>query len=86
MEVSSLKTRRFNELLAANGASPKQFSVEGGELKFNAGANAGFASRQFAEMLPGARIVPVEAEAGNYAVLRKNTAHYPGVLALHAAM
>ena len=52
----------------------------------DAGANAGFASRHFAEKMPGARIVAVEAEAGNYAVLRKNTAHYPGVLALHAAI
>ena len=52
----------------------------------DAGANAGFASRHFAEQMPGARIVAVEAEAGNYAILRANTAHYPGVLALHAAI
>ena len=52
----------------------------------DAGANAGFASRHFAEKMPGARIVAVEAEAGNYAMLRANTADYPGVLALHAAI
>eukprot|EP00966_Prymnesium_polylepis_P052996 1227087-Prymnesium_polylepis.1 len=58
----------------------------GGWTVLDAGANAGYASRHFAALLPGARVVAVEAEYGNYGALRANTASYPQVIALHAAL
>lgn len=50
------------------------------------GANGGYSTAFFAQMWPLARIVAVEPDADNYAVLRMNTRHFPGVEALQAGL
>jgi FkbM family methyltransferase len=45
----------------------------------DAGANIGLAALWLARRYPGARIVALEVEAGNYAMLQRNTAAYPNI-------
>ena len=52
----------------------------------DAGANIGLASIYFAQRYPQARIISVEAEASNFAFLRRNTKRYPQIIPVHAAM
>lgn len=49
------------------------------------GANIGCASVFFAHHYPQARILAVELEASNFAMLTRNTAPYPNIECLHAA-
>jgi FkbM family methyltransferase len=44
------------------------------------------ASIYFAHRYPEAKIIAVEAEASNYAMLRKNTRHYPAITPIHGAL
>jgi FkbM family methyltransferase len=46
----------------------------------------GYASAYFASRFPGARIVALEVDAGNFALLRRNVAPYPNVIARHAGL
>jgi FkbM family methyltransferase len=50
------------------------------------GANIGLTSIYFANKYPGAEIVSVEPEAGNFEMLRKNTRHYPNVSLLNTGI
>lgn len=50
------------------------------------GANVGYASVYFAERFPQARILAVEPETSNFELLRENTAAYPQVEHLQAAI
>ena len=52
----------------------------------DAGANIGLAAVYFANRVPDATIVAVEPEAGNYAMLCQNTALYPQIRPLRAAL
>jgi FkbM family methyltransferase len=52
----------------------------------DAGANIGLASIYYARRYPQARIISVEAEASNYAVLTRNVARYPNIVPVHAAL
>lgn len=52
----------------------------------DAGANAGYSTRLFAHLLPGATIIALEPDETNHALLVKNTAQYPSVRALRAAL
>jgi FkbM family methyltransferase len=52
----------------------------------DAGANIGLASILFAHRWPEARILAVEPEARNFSLLQKNTAPYPQIECLHAAL
>ncbi len=52
----------------------------------DAGANIGLASVYFANRYPGARILAIEPEPGNYQMLKKNTGHYANVTPIHAAL
>jgi FkbM family methyltransferase len=52
----------------------------------DAGANIGMASIYFAHRYPGARIVAIEAEDSNFAMLNKNVRPYGAVLPVHAAL
>jgi FkbM family methyltransferase len=56
------------------------------KLIIDVGANVGFASVYFANRYPNARIIAIEPDASNVAVLRKNTAPYPQVEAIEAAV
>ncbi len=52
----------------------------------DAGANAGYATRWFAERYPMATVVAVEPDPGNVAVLRRNVAHLDNVIVVEAAL
>jgi FkbM family methyltransferase len=56
------------------------------KLIIDGGANVGYTTIYFANRWPRARIVAVEPEASNYAVLQKNVAAYPNVTAVQAAL
>ena len=55
-------------------------------LIIDAGANVGFASLFFARKYPDARIIALEPEAENFALLQKNLGPYPNVKLLRAAL
>lgn len=52
----------------------------------DAGANIGLTSIFFANKFPDAKIVAVEPEASNFAVLTRNVAPYPNVIPICAAL
>ncbi|MEP6495567.1 MAG: FkbM family methyltransferase [bacterium] len=52
----------------------------------DAGANVGFSSVFFATAFPRARVIAIEPEDSNYAQLVKNSAAYPNVVPVHAAL
>jgi FkbM family methyltransferase len=52
----------------------------------DAGANVGMASLYYAKRYPRAKIASVAPEPSNYAMLAKNVAAYPNVIAVNAAL
>lgn len=52
----------------------------------DAGANVGYASAFFALQFPSAKIIAIEPEAANFQLLKQNTAAFPNVTALQAAI
>jgi FkbM family methyltransferase len=52
----------------------------------DAGANIGLSAVFYANQFPGARIIAIEPEPSNYEMLQKNTAPYPSVTPVHAAL
>jgi FkbM family methyltransferase len=52
----------------------------------DAGANVGYFALWFARKFPGAKIISIEPEASNFAMLQKNTAHLPNVTPVNAAL
>jgi FkbM family methyltransferase len=52
----------------------------------DAGANIGLATLWFARRYPGARILALEPEPANFALLAKNTTQFPNVTAIHGAL
>lgn len=52
----------------------------------DAGANIGLTAVYFANQFPAARILALEPESSNYALLCKNTAAYPQVVPIQAAL
>jgi FkbM family methyltransferase len=52
----------------------------------DAGANIGLSAVFFANRFPDATIVAIEPEEQNFALLRRNTAPYPRIVPLHAAL
>ena len=55
-------------------------------LIIDAGANAGYASVYFAHNYPNAKIIAVEPEHSNFAMLKRNTQVYPNVTALESGL
>lgn len=56
------------------------------KLILDVGANVGFASVWFANRYPNAKIIAVEPDASNVAMLRKNVAPYPSVRVIEGAV
>ena len=52
----------------------------------DAGANIGMAAVYYANKYPTARIVAIEPEASNFAVLLRNIERYPNIVAIQAAL
>ena len=52
----------------------------------DAGANIGMASIYFANRYPDAKVIAIEAEASNFAVLARNVRPYPSITPIHAAL
>jgi len=50
------------------------------------GANIGLASIYFTHRYPEARIIAIEAEASNFAMLARNVRPYPAIVPVHAAL
>lgn len=55
-------------------------------LIIDGGANVGYASVYFANRFPGAAIIAIEPDAGNFRQLQKNTAPYPKVRCVRAGL
>src|SRR3954470_9753237 len=56
------------------------------EVIIDAGAHIGLASAWFAQRFPDAMIVSLELERSNFELLRTNTAAYPNIRPVHAAL
>ena len=56
------------------------------EVIIDAGANIGLASVYFANQYPDARIIAIEPEKSNFDLLKENTAPYPNITAIQAAL
>ena len=52
----------------------------------DAGANVGMTSVFYATRFPQAKILAIEAEHSNFAMLRKNVRAYPNIIPIHAAL
>jgi FkbM family methyltransferase len=52
----------------------------------DAGANIGLTSVYFANRYPQAKIISIEPETSNYSMLTKNTAAYPNIVPIQAAL
>jgi FkbM family methyltransferase len=52
----------------------------------DAGANIGLSAVYFATRFPDAKVVAIEPQSENFALLQHNTKHYPQVIPLHAAL
>jgi FkbM family methyltransferase len=52
----------------------------------DAGANIGLASIYFANQYPAAKIIALEPEESNFALLSENVAAYPNITPVHAAL
>jgi FkbM family methyltransferase len=74
----------YNEvLLGGQYALDLPFRVQ---TIIDVGANIGMASLYYVQKYPDARIVAVEAEASNFAILTRNVKPYPNILPIHAAL
>jgi FkbM family methyltransferase len=52
----------------------------------DAGANIGLASIYFSNRYPNAKVISVEPEKSNFGLLKKNTAPYPNIIPIQAAL
>lgn len=55
-------------------------------VMIDAGANVGLSAVFYANRFPDARIIAIEPEPSNYEMLKKNTAPYPNITTVHAAL
>ncbi len=82
--------RGKNDYVALTSLFTENFYVEpsGFEIRsvLDLGANIGIECLRFWAFYPAAKIIAVEADASNYAVLMKNVAGLEGVSVLHAAV
>lgn len=56
------------------------------EYLLDAGANTGLAAIYFANRYPGVKITCLEPESGNFEILKKNIAAWPGITAVQAGL
>lgn len=56
------------------------------KIILDCGAHIGLSAIYFAKKYPSARIICIEADASNYAMLVRNTNAYPQITAIHAAI
>lgn len=76
----------FHQVIADNGyAMPFELDAEPSVI-VDAGANIGLSSVWYANLFPKARILAIEPEPDNFEQLRRNTAAYPNVTAVRAAL
>ena len=59
---------------------------DGVSTVIDAGANIGLSAIYFAMRFPNATVVAIEPQSENFRLLERNTAHYPQVVPLHAAL
>jgi FkbM family methyltransferase len=56
------------------------------EFIVDAGANIGASPIYYANRFPGARVVAIEPDPANYAILRSNVSRWPQITPVHAAL
>lgn len=56
------------------------------KLIIDAGANVGYASVFFADRYPNAKVLAIEPESANFALLNRNAAPYENIVPIHAAL
>ncbi len=56
------------------------------EVIIDAGANIGLASIYFANKYPKAKIIAIEPEKGNFAILKKNVSPYSNIFLIQAVL
>ena len=84
IRIRSTDSLVYNEiLLGGQYAFDLPFSPK---TIIDGGANIGISSIYFANRYPEAKIFAVEAEASNFAVLRRNIRPYPAIVPIHAAL
>lgn len=74
-----LKQVIFEDVAAFHLPSPPAFVVD-------AGANIGLSSATLATRYPSARIIALELDAANFAILERNVAPYPNITPIHAGL
>ena len=74
----------YNEIFLRGGyAFTVPFSPK---IIVDAGANIGLAAIYFTHQYPGAKVIAIEPEASNFAILAKNVRPYPSIVPVHAAL
>ncbi len=77
--------RVFNQVVLRR-AYVLPFELPGVRFIVDAGANVGYASRDFARMFPAARILAIEPDASNHEILRRNLSALPRAEAFLGAL
>lgn len=76
----------FHQVIARNGYEfPMSLPAEPG-IVIDAGANIGMSAIWFAHRYPGAKVIAVEPEPENFEQLQRNTAPYPAIVPVQAAV
>jgi FkbM family methyltransferase len=90
-DVSLCREIFLNNAYDSDFAEPPQGSPHAAAASMprviiDAGANVGLSAVFYANRFPNARIIAIEPEPSNYEMLKKNTAPYPNITTVHAAL
>ncbi|MGD0011312.1 MAG: FkbM family methyltransferase [Terriglobia bacterium] len=84
-----LRVRTTDEVVYRDTLLQPQYAFElpfSPETIVDAGANIGTASIYFTLRYPAAKVIAIEPEASNFALLTRNVQPYPAITAVHAAL
>lgn len=84
LRAGTADVRTFCHVVAADGY--RQAAIVPPRVVVDAGAHIGLASVWYANRHPDARVIALEPDADNFQLLRRNTAAYPNVTPVHAAL
>jgi len=77
----------FRQVFLQNDyALSKKMNLSGINFIVDCGANNGLSALYFSERFPNAKVVAVELESGNFAMLKKNVAGHANIFPLHAGV
>lgn len=84
LRAGTADVRTFCHVVAADGY--RQPAVAPPRVVVDAGAHIGLASVWYANRYPDARVIALEPDTDNFDLLCRNTAAYPNVTPVHAAL